>query len=140
MPSWIGSAAGDGERRLGLTYDTGVLVAAERGVRGVWARHQRALLRGWLPRVPAPVLAQAWRGGPQAELSRFLRGCEILPFDEGLARETGRACARARTADVIDACVVVVALGRGDAVVTSDADDLRRIAVALRRRLDVLEV
>jgi predicted nucleic acid-binding protein len=86
------------------------------------------------------VLAQGWRGGPQAELSRFLKGCEVIPLDEALARECGRACARARTADVVDACVVVVALRRGDAVVTSDPDDLRRIAVALRRRVEVLDL
>jgi hypothetical protein len=38
---------------------------------------------------------------------------------------------------VIDASVVIGALARGDLVVTSDADDLERIATALARRLPI---
>jgi hypothetical protein len=38
---------------------------------------------------------------------------------------------------VIDASVVIGALTRGDLVVTSDADDLERIAAALGRRLSI---
>jgi hypothetical protein len=41
---------------------------------------------------------------------------------------------------VIDAGVVVGALTRGDLVVTSDADDLGRIASALGRRLPMHRV
>ena len=53
-----------------LVYDTGALIAAERGERRMWALHAEALHRGVLPSVPAGVLAQAWRGGPQPQLSR----------------------------------------------------------------------
>lgn len=118
-----------------MTYDTGALIAAEAGRREVWALHLRVLQRGRRPIVPAGVLAQAWRGGPQPELSRLLRGCRVELLDERLARSSGRACARAGTADVVDASVVMGALSRGDLVVTSDAPDLERIAAALRRRL-----
>lgn len=120
---------------MGLTYDTGALLAAEAGRRELWALHRRALERGTIPLVPAGVLAQAWRGGPQPELSRLLRGCVIEPFEEGRARAAGKACALAATSDIVDASVVVGALGRNDLVVTSDPEDLRRIAAALRRRL-----
>ena len=41
----------------GITYDTGVLIAAERGDRRVWALHRRSLERGMVPTVPAG----AWR-------------------------------------------------------------------------------
>ncbi len=78
----------------GITYDTGALLAAERGNRTLWALHRRALERGIRPTVPAGVLAQAWRGGPQAELSRFLAGCRVEALTEAASRVTGAACAR----------------------------------------------
>lgn len=116
---------------MAITYDTGALLAAEANRRELWALHARALQRGDRPVVPAPVLAQAWRGGPQAQLSRLLRGCRVENLDESRARSTGVACARANSRDVVDAAVVVGALARGDLVVTSDPDDLERIAGSL---------
>lgn len=124
----------------GLTYDAGALVAAERGDRRVWRRHNELLERGQRAVVPAGALAQAWRGGPQALLSRLLAGCRIDVLDEDAARATGWACARSATTDVIDASVVVGALRRGDACVTSDPDDLVAVADALGRRLRVFSV
>ena len=113
---------------MGVTYDTGALIAAERNDRTMWALHRRALERGMRPVVPAGVLGQAWRGGPQAELSRLLRGCRIEELTEVLARQAGSVCARAKTTDVTDATVVVGAAARGDVVVTSDPKDLRHLA------------
>ncbi len=124
----------------GLTYDTGALIGAERGDRRVWALHRRAIERGIVPTVPAGVLGQAWRGGPQAELSRLLAGCRIEQLDEARARSAGAACAKAGSADVVDASVVVGASARGDVVVTTDPDDLGRLRDALRVsvRLEIL--
>ncbi len=121
----------------GLTYDTGALIAAEADRRDIWALHARALQRGWLPVVPAGVLAQAWRGGPQAALFRFLRGCRVEDLTEQRARTVGVACARAKTRDAVDASVVVGALERHDVVATSDPGDLERIALALGRRIQI---
>jgi hypothetical protein len=59
----------------------------------------------------------------------------VEELTDARARAAGVACARARTADVVDASVVVGALARRDLVVTSDPDDLERIARALGRRL-----
>src|SRR4029453_7211249 len=101
----------------GITYDTGALLAAEKGRRALWALHRRALERGIRPTVPAGALAQAWRGGPQPEVSRLLSGCEVEPLTERVGRAAGAACARARTSDVIDASVVVGALLRDDLIV-----------------------
>lgn len=115
----------------GITYDTGALLAAEKGSRLLWALHGRALDRGIRPTVPAGVLAQAWRGGPQAQLSRWLAGCRFEPLSETASRASGAACARSKTSDIVDASVVVGALVRGDAVVTSDPSDLNAIATAL---------
>jgi hypothetical protein len=121
----------------GVTYDTGALVAAEKHDRTLWALHKRALDRGIRPTVPAGVLAQAWRGGPQAELSRFLLGCRIDALTEAAGRACGAACARSRRSDVVDASVVVGALVRGDVVFTSDPGDLGAIASALGKELTV---
>jgi len=122
----------------GVTYDTGALVAAERNDRQLWALHRRALERGHRPTVPAGVLAQAWRGEPQAGLSRLLKGCRVEELDEVLARAAGEACGRAGTADVVDAAVVVGAAARRDLVVSSDRRDLDRLAEGLGVPLDVV--
>jgi hypothetical protein len=124
----------------GITYDTGALLAAEKGDRKMWAIHRRALERGLRPSVPAGVLSQAWRGGPQAELSRFLAGCRFEALTEPASRAAGAACARSRRPDVVDASVVTGALAREDAVFTSDPADLTAIASALGKRLAVHEV
>jgi hypothetical protein len=116
----------------GLTYDTGALIAAERNDRRIWALHRRSLERGIVPTVPAGVLAQGWRGGPQTPMSRVLSGCRIEPFDEPRARSAGAACGTAGTSDVVDAAVVVGASARDDIIVSSDPRDLKRLSDALR--------
>ncbi len=124
----------------GITYDAGALVAAERNQRFVWALHRRALEQGLRPTVPAGVLGQAWRGGPQAELSRLLKGCRIEHLDDARARAAGAACGRSSTADVIDATVVVGAVARGDLIVTSDSKDINRLAAALNVHIEMIAV
>jgi predicted nucleic acid-binding protein len=124
----------------GLTYDTGALLAAEINDRAVWAMHRRALERLHTPTVPAGVLAQAWRGGPQPTLSRLLDGCAIEPLDELGARAVGQLLGRATSVDIVDASVVAGALRRGDAVVTSDRRDIETLASAVGRRIDVIPV
>lgn len=104
---------------MGVTYDTGALLAADRGERRIWARH-RALLTARVPPT-APGVAQAWRAGAQqALLARLLRGCDIEVPDHGLARATGALAAKAGTTDVVDACVIEGALRSRDLVVSSD--------------------
>ncbi|MBI4494842.1 MAG: twitching motility protein PilT [Chloroflexi bacterium] len=124
----------------GLTYDCGALLAGEQGDRRLWAIHARALQRGVLPIVPTAILAQAWRGGPQPGLARLLGGCHLEPLVESAARNVGAALARSSTTDVPDATVVISALQRDDAVVTSDRTDLERIARVLGRRLNLVDV
>jgi hypothetical protein len=119
----------------GYTYDTGMLIAAERNDRTVWAIHRRLLEQGISPSVPTTVLAQAWRGGPQALLSRLLAGCEVRSFTEDQARECGRLLARNTSSDIVDASAVIVARQRGDIVLTSDPDDLSSLSTALGRPL-----
>ncbi len=122
---------------MGITYDAGALIAAERGERQMWARHRALLLRREVPTVPAPVLAQAWRGtARQAQLARLTAGCHLETLDEDRAKATGTIASRARTSDIVDACVVEGALRRHDLVMTSDPGDLHAIATALGRHLE----
>jgi hypothetical protein len=123
---------------MGVTYDTGALVAADRGERRQWARHRALLARREVPCVPAPVLAQAWRGGNrQALLSRLLTGCHIEALDDTRARAAGTLAARAATTDIVDACVVEGALRRHDLIISSDPGDLAAIAAAISSRLEI---
>jgi hypothetical protein len=124
----------------GVTYDTGALIAAERDSRSVWRLHRRMIERGMQPTLPTVVLGQAWRGGPQVGLSRLVNGCRIEPFTEAQARAAGAALAASDGRDLVDAAVVVTALARGDLIVTSDPDDLRRIATAIGRSVEVYVV
>ena len=104
--------------------------------------HQQAVDDGVRPVVPAGVLAQAWRGGSgrQAGMARMLRQCQVEPLDEDLARQVGVALQKADSSDVVDASVVVSAIGRGDAVVTSDPQDIQYLLDALGERVKVFPV
>lgn len=88
--------------------------------------------------MPAPVVAQCWRGTPrQAQLARLLSGCEIEALDDVRARATGTLAGRARTSDIVDACVVEGALRHQHLVISSDEGDLNAIAGSVSRHIDV---
>ena len=123
---------------MGVTYDTGALVAADRGERRMWARHRALLARREVPTAPAPVVAQAWRGGSrQALLARFLVGCDVEPLDDTQARAVGALAARSGASDIVDVAVVEGAVRRRDLVLSSDVNDLELIAAADVRRLEI---
>ena len=126
---------------LGIVYDTGALIAAEGNDRRMWALHARAIQRGVLPIVPAGCVVEAWRGRRQTGLSRLLDGCEIEPLAADPAKRAGTL--RRTLADVIgpiDATVVESAVRRGAAVVTSDRGDIEHLAVAARRRVQIIDL
>lgn len=123
---------------MGVTYDTGALLAGERNDRRMWALHAAFVAADVSPVVPAPVLAQAWRGGTrQASLSRLLALCEIESMNEPLARAVGVIAGRSSVSDVVDSAVVEGALRRADGVVTSDPHDISAIAEALGKSLRI---
>jgi hypothetical protein len=124
----------------GATYDSGALIAAERDDRRMWALHRRTLERGVAPTVPAGVLGQAWRGGPQPQLSRLLAGCLVEELSGPRARQAGTLMGAAGRSDVVDASVVVGALERRDVVFSGDRGDLEALAASANRRLQVLDV
>ncbi|MFT3817873.1 MAG: PIN domain-containing protein [Rubrivivax sp.] len=109
----------------GLTLDAGAVIGFERDDRRVVAHLKAALLAGREVTVPAVVVAEAWRGGPRsARIARLLAGCVVESVGETLARAAGEAMAKVSKAGTIDALVMACAARRGDAVLTSDPDDL----------------
>lgn len=123
-----------------IVYDTGALLAAERGNADFLALHDEVTRARIRPVVPVVVLAQAWRGGPQHQISRVLKGCDILPDDQRAGRAAGVACAASGTADVVDAIVIVTAVQNQAPVVTSDPGDLARIADAIGVKIQLFPV
>ena len=114
----------------GLTLDAGALIAFDRNDRTVVVLLARALEHELDLVVPAGVVAQAWRNGRlQARLARLLAApeVEIEALDDTRARGAGQLCGVTGTADVVDASVVLCARRRKHKIVTSDADDLRRL-------------
>jgi hypothetical protein len=118
----------------GYTYDTGVLIAAERNDRFVWALH-RLLEQGNAPSVPStgPRSELAWRASSAAFAAP--RRLRVEALTGAQARVAGSLLAKTRTTDIVDASVVVVARERGDHVLTSDPDDLGPLSDALGRPL-----
>lgn len=119
----------------GITFDAGGLIALDRNDRRVVALIARATELGNRITIPATALAQAMRNpSRQARLSRLIRqaGTDLIPLDGRDATEVGLLLARTATADVVDAHVVVCAQRTGQAVLTSDPADLRRIAPGLQ--------
>ena len=111
-----------------LVYDAGVLVAAERNDRNVWADHRARLESGIAPVTTAPVVAQVSRSARQTQLRRFLRGCDVVAFTGDQAHGVGALLRAAGTADVIDAHLIFITGLTGGTVLTSDEGDLSVIA------------
>lgn len=119
----------------GIAFDAGGLIALDRNDRRVLALIARAIESGMRITIPATALAQVIRNpARQSRLSRLIRqpGTDLVPLDGPDATRVGLLLARTATSDIADAHVVVCAQRAGQAVVTSDPDDLRRIAPELR--------
>jgi hypothetical protein len=125
--------------RPGLTLDAGALIQWERRDRTTTALLKGARPRGRLLTVPTVVLAQAWRRRP-LRMSALLDGCEIEPFSDAHARAAGELLGDCGGSDIVDAAVVLSAARRGDAIVTSDTDDIQRLVAFIRKDLIVIPV
>jgi len=115
----------------GITFDAGGLIALDRYDRRVLALLARATERGLRVTIPATALAQAIRNpARQVRLSRLIRqaGTDLIALNGPDATAVGLLLGQTGTADIVDAHVVVCARRARQAVVTSDADDLRRLA------------
>lgn len=113
--------------------DAGALIALDRGDRDTWALVADTQRSGQRPVVPAPVIAQAWRGATrQARLAKVLFGVDVVVVDGPLSRRAGELLATAATTDVLDALVALVAKDRpGCEILTSDPGDIHHLLEAL---------
>ena len=111
---------------IGVTFDTGALIALERRTQRIWNLYKTANVDGVPITVPAAVIIEWWRGRTDVR-ERILRGVRIEPLAVGLARIAGEALAEIRSVGAVDAVVMASAAQRGDVVYTSDIDDLERL-------------
>lgn len=123
-----------------VVYDSGVLIAADRSQREIWAEHRVRLEAGLVPLVPATVVAQASRSPKQVQLQRLLRGCEIVPFQGTAAHAVGALLGKARTSDVVDASVVELAMRKQADIITGDRQDLQHLLSVARARVEILDL
>jgi len=111
-----------------LTLDAGALIAYERADPDILQILRVAFHRGVTPTVPAVVLAEVWRGDRKdARVAWLLKACAVEPLDESRARAAGKLRRSTAGAGAIDACIAVGVRERGDAIATSDPDDMRRL-------------
>ncbi len=115
----------------GVVLDTGALIAAERGDRFVAVLLAEARRAASPIAIPAGCVVQAWRNpARQARLAALLRQphVEVVPLDHEAARRIGLLLARTSTSNVVDAHVALCAHRLARPVITSDPDDIRRLA------------
>lgn len=125
---------------VGLTLDAGALIAAEKNSRQFWALWKSAIVAEATVTIPAPVLAQVFRS-QAVQVSRVMKACQIEALDEELARRVGRRLGGRKANDVVDATVVTGAIGRSDAIVTSDRGDIERLLdPSERRRIKIVDI
>lgn len=124
-----------------LILDAGALLALERGDREVYALLKHELAADRAPSTHGGVVAQVWRGrgSRQAILARHLHAVDVWPLDKALGRQAGALLGKTGTADPIDAAVVAMAVD-GDVILTSDPDDLERLAHAHGAHVELVAV
>lgn len=123
-----------------LILDAGALMAYERGDRTVQAFLIRAHAVRRDVRTTTGAVAQVWRDGArQARLASLLRGVDEAVLDQPSARRVGLLLGAAGIADVIDGSVVDAAVD-GDEILTSDQDDIARLALAGDKTLIITPV
>lgn len=116
---------------LGLTFDTGALIAIDRRDRRMAHVFDEAVASGLSVTVPAVVVAEWWRSRTDRR-ERILAAVTVEPTTRELAALAGEALAAVRGATVVDALVMASAARRGDLVYTSDVNDLGRLQAFFR--------
>lgn len=123
-----------------FVLDAGAYVAFERGDARTRARLEAARRLGLELATTGPVIAQVWRDGRrQAMLARLVSATHVEAPGVAAARRAGELLAKSKTSDVVDALVAGLARD-GDAVVTSDPSDIRKLLSVLGARATVIPV
>jgi hypothetical protein len=113
-------------RSVGLTFDTGALIALERRTQRMWEIYRTAMHEAIPITVPTAVVVEWWRGRTDVR-ERILNGLRVEPLSGALAQTAGEALVAIKSASAIDAVVMASAAMRGDVVYTSDMVDLERL-------------
>jgi hypothetical protein len=115
---------------VNLVLDAGALIGIDRDDRRVAGLIELGRRAAADLVTVAPVVGQAWRDGArQARLARAFAMIDVRVVDVDEAKRAGELLGRAGGADVVDALAVLLALP-GDQVLTSDPEDLSRLASA----------
>jgi hypothetical protein len=115
---------------MALVLDAGGLIAVDRLDRRVGAMLRVAQQEKIPVRTSAAVVAQVWRNGSlQANLARVLAGVDAATLDGAIGRSVGEILGLSKTADVVDGHLGLV-VQSGDSVLTSDAEDIKKILAA----------
>jgi hypothetical protein len=123
-----------------LVFDSGALIALERGDRAVAAALVAAVADGAEAVTSSACVAEVWRRpARQARLARALAGFVEHGLDHRRARASGALIAAAGASDIADAAVCQLARD-GDTVLTSDPADIARLLHAADVRAHVLAV
>lgn len=115
--------------------DTGALIAWERAnrvVAGVVAEARRTKKP---LTIPAGCIAQTWRDPRrQARLAALVKDpvVDVVAMDGAEAQKVGLLLAEAAASDIADGHVSLCALRLDATVLTSDPDDIRKLAPTLR--------
>jgi predicted nucleic acid-binding protein len=110
-----------------VMFDTGALIALERGDQRLRKVHRLAVEHEFQIVAITPVIAEWWRRGKrEKERMTILRTLVIEPPDLRAARFAGEAMGMVG-ATVVDALVMAAASVRNDTVYTSDFGDLERL-------------
>jgi hypothetical protein len=123
-----------------LVFDSGALIALERGDRAIAALLATAAKSGAEAVTSTACVAQVWRNPTrQTRLARALAGFLERDLDAARARDCGTLLARSGTSDIADAAVSLLVDG-GDTILTSDPHDIERLLDAAGTRARIRAV
>jgi len=113
----------------GWTLDTGALIALERRKKRIIDLWSRAIDDEVSITIPTIVLTEWWAGtGTHADVLRDIQ--ESVTFealDDRLAKIVAIARLKVASATLVDTVVAASAAQRGDAILTSDPQDMQRL-------------
>ena len=123
-----------------LVFDSGALIALERGDRAIAALLATAVKSGAEAVTSTASVAQVWRNpARQTRLARALAGFLERDLDAARARACGTLLAGSGTRDIVDAAVVLL-VDHGDTILTSDPHDIERLLDAAGTRARIRAV
>lgn len=123
-----------------LVFDSGALIALERGDRAVATLLATAVKGGAEAITSTACVAEVWRDpARQARLTRALAGFLEHDLNAARARDCGALMGRAETSDVADAAVSLL-VADGDTILTSDQHDIGRLLDVAGTRARLLPI